>query len=309
MFNISIINIIILIYMFSLTNTYKEINNYSLSEKYSIIKKLLNESDYIIIGAGAGLSTAAGLDYSGPKFQKEFEPWIKKYNFKDLYTSGFYPFQTEEEKWAYWSKHIYYDDLGIDAADLYKKLFNLVKNHNYYIVTTNVDDQFYKAGFDPEKITRYQGSYSYLQCKRACHNKLYNYNEKFIEMVNNIDYNTLKIPSNLIPKCPVCGGKMEINLRMDQYFVQDEYWYKMVHNYEEFLKKIEENKKILLLEFGIGLMTPSIIRYPFDKIAYTNKNSYLIRFNLDNKESIYQLDERYIVIDEDINIAIEKIMK
>ena len=102
---------------------------------------------------------------------------------------------------------------------------------------------------------------------------------------------------------------MEINLRMDQYFVQDEYWYKMVHNYEEFLKKIEENKKILLLEFGIGLMTPSIIRYPFDKIAYTNKNSYLIRFNLDNKESIYQLDERYIVIDEDINKAIEKIMK
>ena len=141
--------------------------------KISEVKKLINDAEYILIGAGAGLSTAAGIEYSGKRFTDNFADFIKKYNFTDMYTSSFYDFETEEEKWAYWAKHIYVNNTGMEATELYKKLFDLVKDKNYFVITTNVDDQFYKAGFNKDKIFATQGSYRYIQCGIACHNKLY----------------------------------------------------------------------------------------------------------------------------------------
>ena len=196
----------------------------TLNNNIENIKKLIDEAEYVLIGGGAGLSSSAGIEYSGKRFEDTFKEFIEKYHFTDMYTSGFYDFKTQEEKWAYWAKHMYINDTGMKATNLYKEILELVKNKKYFVITTNVDDQFYKAGFDKDRIFATQGSYAYIQCSCACHDKIYNATDMVKEMVENIK--DCKIPSELVPKCPVCGENMEVNLRKDAYFVQDDNWYR-----------------------------------------------------------------------------------
>ena len=262
------------------------------------IKELVNKADCILIGAGSGLSTAAGIDYAGEEFRKEFKPYIRKYGFDNLYSSSFYEYPTQEEYWGAWAKHIYFANTGRSGLELYKKIFDLIKEKEYFVITTNVDDQFYKTGFDKDKIFRVQGSYALNQCKNACHNKLYSNKELVEKMLENIDDN-LKVPTKLVPICPVCGENMEPNLRKDAYFIQDDLWYKQSEAYENFIDN-SKHKNLLLLEFGVGFNTPGIIRFPFEKMTFENKNWKLIRFN---KEVMCfcELDDRFIGIDKDIN--------
>lgn len=262
------------------------------------IKELINNADCILIGAGSGLSTAAGIDYAGKEFKKEFAPFIKKYGFTDLYSSSFYNYSTQEEYWGAWAKHIYFANTGRKGTDLYKKIFDLVKNKEYFVITTNVDDQFYKTGFDKDKIFRVQGSYALNQCSKGCHNKLYSNVELVNNMLDSID-DDLKIPTELVPICPVCGESMEPNLRKDGYFIQDDLWYKQNDKYEKFLDE-NKDKSVLLLEFGVGFNTPGIIRFPFEQMTSQNKNWKLIRFNKEDM-TFYDLDDRFIGINEDIN--------
>ena len=267
------------------------------------IKELINDSDYILIGAGSGLSTSAGIEYSGKRFEENFSDFIEKYHFTDMYTSSFYDFKTEEEKWAYWAKHIYTNDTGMEATKLYKDILKLVKNKEYFVITTNVDDQFYKAGFDEEKIFATQGSYRYIQCSLACHNKLYDDTEMVNHMLEKIV--DCKIPKELVPRCPVCGETMDVNLRKDAYFVQDDNWYKQNQRYGEFLDNAR-NKKVVLLEFGVGFNTPGIIRFPFEQMTFKNKNWNLIRFNKYDLNPYIELDDRFIGVSEDIRNIINE---
>lgn len=273
-----------------------------MNEILNNIKELINKSECILIGAGSGLSTASGIDYAGEDFRKEFKSFIEKYKFTDLYTSSFYDFNSQEEYWAYWAKHIKFANTGREGTKLYKDIFNLIKDKEYFVITTNVDDQFYKTGFDKEKIFRVQGSYSFNQCSKGCHNKLYSNVELVDEMIKSID-GDLKIDSKLVPTCPVCGENMEPNLRKDGYFVQDELWYKQNNKYERFLNE-NKNKKVLLLEFGVGFNTPGIIRFPFEQMTSQNKNWTLVRFNKDTR-NFYDLEDRFIKIQEDINEIIK----
>ena len=178
-------------------------------QEISKMKNLLLEADIILIGAGAGLSAAAGNTYSGERFDKNIKPFKEKYNFEDLYTSGFYYFKTEKEKWAYWSKHIYIANTSLPELPLYKKLYNFIENSkkDYFIITTNVDDIFYKVGFDPHQIFAPQGSYKILQYQKACHQGLYDYTNQVEEMIKNINEKICTIPSKLVPKCPKCDKK------------------------------------------------------------------------------------------------------
>ena len=269
------------------------------------IKKLIEQADCILIGAGAGLSTSAGIDYAGDEFKKEFAPFIKKYGFTDLYTASFYEFETEEEKWAYFAKHIKFADTGRKATPLYKNIYELVKNKSYFVITTNVDDQFEKAGFEKNKIFATQGSYSKLQCSEACHNKLYDDTELVNRMIEETDCN-LKIPTNLVPICPVCKERMEVNLRKDAYFVQDENWYKQSKAYEDFVNNAKD-KKVILLELGVGFNTPIIIRFPFEQMTMQNKNWNLVRINKDNVITWNDIEEKSILIQEDIANIINKL--
>lgn len=279
----------------------------NLSKKVNEIKELLKDADYILIGAGAGLSTSAGINYAGEEFKKEFAPFIKKYDFTDLYTASFYEFETEEEKWAYFAKHIKFADTGRIATPLYKDIYKLVKNKSYFVITTNVDHQFEKAGFDKNKIFATQGSYRKLQCSKACHNKLYDNVELVNEMIEQTDCD-LKIPSNLVPICPVCGQKMEVNLRKDVYFVQDDNWYKQNKAYENFIDSIKD-KKVVLLELGVGFNTPIIIRFPFEQMTLQNENWNLVRINRDNVVTGVEIDHKSILIQDDIDYVVRKILK
>ena len=260
-------------------------------------REAIKKSDYIVVGGGAGLSDAAGLKFYGERFTSRFADFIDKYDMEDLYTSSFYPFETMEEKWAYWARHIYVNRFEVGATPLYKKLYELVKNKKYFVITTNAEKQFYKAKFDNEKIFATQGDYGYIQCAKACHDKLY-YDEDLVnEMISKTK--DCKIPSELVPKCPVCKGDMEVNVRKDNYFVQDDNWYKEARNYEQFIKEIKD-KKVVFLELGVGFNTPTIIRFPFEKLTYNNPNATLIRINKDFSEGMEENKAKTISFDEDM---------
>ncbi len=249
----------------------------SFNDRIKIAREKINEARAVIIGAGAGLSAAAGLDYSGPEFKKEFADYIKRYHFPDLYSSSFYDFRTEEERWARWARHIDYARFRPASFPLYRELLELVKHRNYFVITTNVDAQFRKAGFDPSKIFEVQGDYGLMQCAVGCHPKVYSDKETVDEIIKHS--HDLTVDPQFIPVCPVCGGNMDVNVRKNQFFVQDENWDKAAENYENFMIRYAEKGKIVLLELGIGFNTPAIIRYPFEQITYRNPEATLIRLN------------------------------
>ena len=275
-------------------------------EFYSKIKEKINEADAIMIGAGAGLSTAAGINYGTIDFSKNFPELVKNYGFTDMYTSSFYDFETEEEKWSYWAKHINYLCLSMEATDTYKKLFELIHDKNYFILTTNVDRQFIKAGFDSDKVFEIQGCLTKIQCSKACHDKLYDNTDMIKEMLKHNQ--EIKIPSNLVPKCSVCGENMEINLRKDNFFVEDDYWRLHENNYEKFIND-NKDKKILFIEMGAGYNTPGIIRYPFEDMTYHLDNAYLIRINDRFYNVPNDIKDKAIGMKEDINTLIDNLHK
>ena len=275
-------------------------------EKYNLriikAKQMIGEADFIIIGAGSGLSSAAGLEYSGESFETNFKDFIKKYNFTDLYSASFYDFKTQEEKWAFFAKMIEVNRYNKTPLKLYEELYKIVKDKNYFILSTNVDGQFYNSGFDENKIFEVQGDYGYLQCENACHNKLYDNKELVHKWIENTK--DCKIPSELVMKCPVCGGNMDMNLRKDANFVQDEKWYVQAERYKEFLKEAE-NKNVVLLEIGVGFNTPGIIRYPFEQMVKANDKIRLIRINKDYPMPMLDIRNKTVSFDENANKVIE----
>ncbi len=300
----------------------------SLSERIEEIRERICDADYIIIGAGAGLSTAAGIDYGGERFKKYFSDYIEKYDMTDMYTAGFYPFKTEEEKWGYWSKHIYTNCIDMGSTRLYEKLYELVKDKKYFVITTNVDYQFMKSGFPSHKVFATQGSYNYFQCSKACHSELYDNTEIIKKMVDSID-DDLRISTDLIPYCPRCGELMDTNLRKDNYFVEDTRWHMQNNAYKSFVNEAR-NHKTVLLEFGIGFNTPAIIRFPFESLTFNNLDWTLVRFNRSRLEvaleyhKTYRLVpleileeydvsnnfvERYIPVSEDIESVVDELLK
>ena len=243
--------------------------------------KNIRNTDCVIIGAGAGASTAAGIQYGGKRFTDNFAEFIKKYGeyyMTDMYAAGFYPYPSEEAKWGYWSKHALMNRFDPPALPLYTELYDIVKNKEYFVLTTNVDHQFYKAGFDEKRIFATQGDYGKIQCQKACHPKTYDAKDLFRKMDK--ARRDCLIPSELVPKCPVCGGNMAMNLRCDNYFVEDEAWHEAADRYAGFLEQ-NKDKKVVLLELGVGFNTPIIIRFPFEKMVRENSSYSLIRMNMD----------------------------
>ncbi len=262
-------------------------------------KKVIDEADYIIIGAGAGFSAAAGIEYSGKRFDDNFQDFIKKYGVRDMYSATFYPYETQEEKWAHWARHVYVNRYSVGRTKLYEQLLNLVKDKEYFVLTTNVEHQFWINDFEDKRIFATQGDYGLMQCEKACHDKLYSNEELVYEAIEKTD--DCKIPSDLVPVCPVCGGNMEINVRKDNFFVEDEKWHEMNQNYSNFLQSIDENKNLVFMELGVGFNTPGIIRYPFEQMVYNNKNASLIRLNRDYPQAIPENKDKTISFDEEIS--------
>lgn len=269
--------------------------------------KNIRNTDCVIIGAGAGASTAAGIQYGGKRFTDNFAEFIKKYGeyyMTDMYAAGFYPYPSEEAKWGYWSKHALMNRFDPPALPLYTELYDIVKNKEYFVLTTNVDHQFYKAGFDEKRIFATQGDYGKIQCQKACHPKTYDAKDLFRKMDK--ARRDCLIPSELVPKCPVCGGNMAMNLRCDNYFVEDEAWHEAADRYAGFLEQ-NKDKKVVLLELGVGFNTPIIIRFPFEKMVRENSSYSLIRLNMDEAVVPESFGERAIGIGGDMAKAITDI--
>lgn len=272
------------------------------------IKKLkykIETADAVVIGAGAGISTAAGFTYSGERFQKYFADFIEKYHFKDMYSGGFYPFETPEEHWAYWSRYIYINRYMDAPNDTYKKLLELVKDKDYFVITTNVDHQFQKAGFDKHRLFYTQGDYGLFQCIEPCHNMTYDNEEIIRKMV--AEQKNMRIPSKLIPKCTKCGRPMTMNLRADNKFVQDEGWYRANEQYSDFLRR-HQGLDILFLELGVGFNTPVIIKYPFWQMTLKNPNAVYACINYGEAFCPEELKEKSICIDGDIAKILQDII-
>lgn len=269
-------------------------------EQVRAAARLLSSADAVVVGAGAGLSAAAGLTYGGKRFADNFGEFIEKYGsmyMKDMYSAGFYPFPTEEAKWGYWSKHAYLNRIEPDALPLYQSVYELVKQMPYFVLTTNVDHQFWKAGVSDGNIFATQGDYGKIQCKKGCHSKTYDAVDMFVQMHQS--RKDCLIPSYMVPKCPVCGGNMAMHLRSDQYFVEDEHWHEAAGRYASFLEE-HESDRVVLLELGVGFNTPTIIRFPFEQMVRRNENWSLIRLNLEEAFVPESFGKRTVGIGADI---------
>lgn len=273
-------------------------------EKLTKVRQALKKAEAVLIGGGAGLSAAAGLTYGGRRFSSHFSDFIKKYRLTDMYSAGFYPFPTQEEKWAYWSRHIKVNRYDPVPGQVYLDLLNLVKRKDYFVITTNVDAQFYKSGFAHDKIFPIQGDYGMLQCAKACHKGLYNNEKMILKMVS--EQNNCRIPSRLIPKCPVCLGPMEPNIRKNAFFIEDDAWHRAGNRYEQFLNSLG-NKPLVLFELGVGYNTPIIIKTPFERITTQHPKATLIRINKDYPEISRMNQAKTIAFDQDIGEIIPAI--
>ena len=269
------------------------------------LHKALCEADAVVVGAGAGLSTSAGFIYSGERFEQHFADFIGKYGFTDMYSAGFYPFPTEEEHWAYWSRHIYYNRYVPAPKPVYDNLLKLLKDKDYFVITTNVDHQFQKAGFDKQRLFYTQGDYGLFQCAKPCHQKTYDNEEMVKRMI--AEQMDMRIPSELIPRCPVCGGPMKVNLRADETFVEDEGWHTASERYTEFIRRHKDGK-VLFLDLGSGGNTPVIFKIPFIRWTMQNPNAAYATVNLGEAFTVDQIADRSIVINGDIGEVLETLI-
>ena len=276
--------------------------------------RALEQAEAVVIGAGAGFSTAAGLTYTGERFYKYFQDFIDKYGFRDMYSGGFYPFETLNEHWAYWSRYIYVNRYMGPPKPVYQKLYELIKDKDYFVLTTNVDHCFQKAGFDKARLYYMQGDSGLFQCSGPCHDKTYDNREKVRAMVEAQGLRaasdgglyvpegialSMEVPDELVPYCPACGKPMSMNLRADDTFVQDEGWYLAAKRYEAFLEKCMD-KRTVFLELGVGYNTPGIIKYPFWRMTAENPRAVYVCINLGEACAPEEIRDRSICINADI---------
>ena len=288
--------------MFSRTQTKPSISGSS--ARIERLRTALQNADAVVIGAGAGLSTAAGFAYSGERFEKYFSDFEKKYGFHDMYSGGFYPFPSEEERWAYWSRYILINRYQDTPMSVYSDLLKLVQGKDYFVITTNVDHCFQKAGFDKKRLFYTQGDYGLFQCSKPCCQKTYD-NEEIVRQMVERQENML-VPSDLLPRCPHCGRPMTMNLRCDNTFVEDEGWHRAAERYETFLRT-RQGQKIVFLELGVGYNTPVIIKYPFWQMTAKNPKAVYACVNQGQAVCPDGIKKQSICINADIGSTLAQI--
>ena len=284
------------------------------------LKEAIAQADTIVIGAGAGLSTSAGFTYTGERFDRHFADFHARYGFTDMYSGGFYPYKTLEENWAFWSRYIWINRYMDAPKPVYDDLLNLVHDKDYFVLTTNVDHCFQKAGFDKKRLFYTQGDYGLFQCSEPCHQKTYDNEEQVRKMVesqgiapdraeNGLSSGKMTIPTELVPHCPVCGKPMSMNLRADDTFVQDEGWYKAAESYENFIRsrKLDSDGKVLFLELGVGGNTPGIIKYPFWQMTARNPNATYACINFGEAVVPREIADKSICINADIGEVLKAV--
>ena len=275
-----------------------------IQEKTERLKEVLWQADAVLMGAGAGLSTSAGFTYSGERFRMYFSDFEKKYSFHDMYSGGFYPYDSLEEYWAYWSRYIYVNRYMDAPKPVYETLLELLQEKDYFVLTTNVDHCFQKAGFEKKRLFYTQGDYGLFQCSEPCRQETWENEEIIGRMIR--EQSDMRVPAELVPHCPHCGRPMIMNLRSDDSFVQDEGWYRAAERYQDFLRR-HAHGRVLYLELGVGYNTPGIIKYPFWQAVYRNPEASYTCLNLGDAAAPGEIAERSLCIDGDIGEILEKL--
>ena len=266
----------------------------------------IGSADAIVVGAGSGLSTAAGFTYAGPRFEALFGDFIAAHGLTDMYTAGFYPFETPEEQWAYWSRHIWHNRYVPAPRDTYRKLRELLQGTDFFVITTNVDHQFQRAGFPKERLFYTQGDYGLWQCSVPCHQQTYDNQATVKAMVE--QQRDRRIPGDLVPRCPRCGAPMAMNLRSDQTFVEDGGWHRAAERYADFLRR-REHGRVLYWELGVGANTPGIIKYPFWSMVRSNPEATYATVNLGEAWAPLDIRKRSLVVDGDIDAVLGELVE
>ena len=269
------------------------------------LREALDTADAVVVGAGAGLSASAGLTYSGERFRRYFGDFQAKYGIRDMYSGGFYPFESLEEYWAWWSRQILVNRYEKAPEPVYENLLRLVRDRDYFVLTTNVDHQFQLAGFDKKRLFYTQGDYGLWQCSKPCHQETYDNEETVRRMF--AEQREMRVPAELIPHCPKCGRPMTMNLRCDSTFVQDEGWYAAARRYEDFLRH-HRGMRVLFLELGVGGNTPVIIKYPFWKMTLENRKATYACVNQEEAHIPPEIRKRSICLTRDIGCVLEELL-
>ena len=268
------------------------------------LQAALRDCDAVVIGAGAGLSTAAGFTYNGERFKKYFSDFAAKYDIKDMYSGGFYPFATPEEHWAYWSRYIYINRYMDAPKPVYDAILKLVQDKDYFVITTNVDHCFQKAGFDKRRLFYTQGDYGLFQCSEPCCQETFGNEAVIRQMMERQE--DMKIPAELLPVCPHCGKPLTMNLRSDDKFVEDEGWHRAAERYSDFLRR-HEGQRILFLELGVGYNTPVIIKYPFWQMTAKNPNAFYACINQGQAVCPPEIERQAVCINAAIGAVIAQL--
>lgn len=289
--------------MFSKMWIKKSIND--CSQEIERLRNALQKADAVVVGGGAGLSASAGFTYSGQRFEQYFSDFIQKYGFKDMYSGGFYPFSTFEEHWAYWSRYIYINRYLDAPKPIYQDLLKLIASKDYFVITTNVDHCFQKAGFDKKRLFYTQGDYGLFQCSQPCCQETFDNEITILQMLK--DQKNMRIPTELLPVCPYCGKPMTMNLRSDDRFAEDAGWHSAAERYENFLQS-RKNEKVLFLDLGVGYNTPIIIKYPFWHM--TAQNSQYTYACINAGQAVYpeEISSQSICINGDIGEILDALI-
>ena len=297
--------------------------NIPYEEQVRKLKEKIQNAEAIVLGAGSGLSTAAGLTYSGERFHKYFFDFAKKYPIQDIYSGGFFPFESPEGFWAWWSRHIYFNRYVDAPSDVYGNLKKIVEGKDYFVLTTNVDHQFQRAGFTKERLFYTQGDYGLFQSSRPTLAKTYDNQEiveKMLEAQGFVRDNAgifqlpedkklkMSIPTDLIPICPDDGLPMAMNLRVDENFVEDAGWKMAAKRYQDFLHS-HKGKHVLYWELGVGMNTPVIIKFPFWRYTDENPNAYYACLNLGEAGCSREISDRSICLNADIGQVLRDLLK
>ena len=295
----------------------------SQEENLARLRTALQEADAVVIGAGSGLSTAAGYTYIGERFEKYFSDFREKYGITDIYSGGFYPYHSLEEYWDWWSRHIWVNRYAPIPKGTYAEMYRLVKNKDYFVLTTNVDHCFQRTGFDKRRMFYTQGDYGLWQCSSPCHDKTYDNEETVRQMLIYQGYSIsenkelilpegvtpkMEIPTELVPRCPNCGRPMTMNLRSDDSFVEDEGWHRASERYHEFLRR-HEGMKILYWEIGVGLNTPVIIKYPFWRMTAKNPQAIYACIGNSHTYAPREIEKQSICIEGGADAVIHKLLE
>ena len=281
-------------------------NEQSYDEAVRILRKEIETADAVAVGAGAGLSTSAGLTYSGRRFDDNFADFSRKYGFTDMYDGGFYPYESPEEFWAYWSRYIYINRYGDIPGTVYVDLLKLLEGKDWFVITTNVDHCFQRSGFDKGRLFYTQGDYGLFQCSKPCHNETYDNEDSIRGMMK--EQRDMRIPSELVPRCPKCGRAMTMNLRSDTTFVEDDGWRKAAGRYNNFMHD-HAGSHMLFLELGVGSNTPVIIKYPFRMMTADNRNAVYACINKGEASVPEEIAGRSVCINEDISRVVTDLLK